>query len=520
MWLPSHLASHAVPGFDLPVHTAVSTASARAPPGSSRNTAAPAASSLVVRRHSSGTGILGSSAVVLDGDHLSRGNLGLHSRSSSAAALGGSGCGDVRGAHDGASEMVSTGDGGWSTRGAAEWLEVRRSLTASSAVAAATMHRRHSVPGAAFVSTASMGLHPPQSSRPWTSEASSVPSAAPMLPPPPTGSRGLPEQLSAHGPPPRTEGLEEDMEAPSLMSRSYRRPHILEVDLQDLRLSSGSSGEVPAAWYESVRYFVSLHPSSSRRSPAAQLPQDVPEYTQDGRHMVSSAQPCMPLPRPEDSLVGPLVLGADWQERLAMKTDRLDTHFVMYLWGRKASIFSKEDFLLGCRAVPLRDMSLHGRLAAWDISDIETGQEVAQVRMRCSVSTTPGPIQLPHLSDVGSNGLQLNWSPPLDDNGRPVTGYRVALLEPCTEEWSTVCECTKLTSCPIEDLAPSTVYMVDIRALNEIGAGDPCELEVATLDDGELDSPIGSGELDSPIGNDGAECRHLNSWLGNEHRTD
>merc|ERR1712039_76321 len=84
---------------------------------------------------------------------------------------------------------------------------------------------------------------------------------------------------------------------------------------------------------------------------------------------------------------------------------------------------------------------------------------------------------------MGSSSLRLNWSPPLEDRGRPVLGYRVAFLAPGAEEWVIACDCTKSTSFSIDRLDAGTVYLVDIRAINEVGAGESRELEVSTADE-------------------------------------
>lgn len=252
----------------------------------------------------------------------------------------------------------------------------------------------------------------------------------------------------------------------------------MQVDVEDLWFT-GYQPE--AAWYESMRFIISLHPSSSR-SPCLKRPRSVPTAECD-ECMISSARAVTSVSPPgsEDGQPG---LGLRFESRLSMRSTHLDTHLALYLWCRKASVFADEEVLLGCRAVPLRDTNLHGRLAAWDVFDIERGLEIAQVRLRCSMASVPGPIQLPHVSEVEPASLRLNWSPPLEDRGSPVIGYRIALLAPGSQ-WTTASECIKSTSFFIENLVASTVYLVDIRAINEVGAGESRELEVATVDEEE-----------------------------------
>merc|ERR1712039_937338 len=106
----------------------------------------------------------------------------------------------------------------------------------------------------------------------------------------------------------------------------------------------------------------------------------------------------------------------------------------------------------GGRVLPLREAGLYGRLAAWDIADLESGEQVAEVRMRYSVALPPGPIQLPYLSDVTSSEVTLNWSRPLEDRGMPVVGYRVALWKPRAARWHALCECMAATHFTVDSL--------------------------------------------------------------------
>lgn len=177
---------------------------------------------------------------------------------------------------------------------------------------------------------------------------------------------------------------------------------------------------------------------------------------------------------------------------------QIPSHIMLYLWRQKTSVFSEDDTLVGCRAVPLRDVDLNARMATYDICDLRRGLELAQVRLRCSLFSVPGPIQLPHLEhEAGTTTFQIHWSEPLDDRGRPVLAYRIAMCDPLTQDWTTACERTKKTSFTFTGLTPSSVYIVDIRAINSVGAGDSTELEVATADEEGL-SPASLGGCISP----------------------
>lgn len=265
--------------------------------------------------------------------------------------------------------------------------------------------------------------------------------------------------------------------------RSRHQPHVLDAELQEITFRADLP-DVQTAWYESAGYFVSLHPSSARL-PSVELPEEVPHGIADGRHLAFAAKPARPQqPRAASEVATNEgeYLCVDFEERLSLRTDRLHTHCVLYLWCRRRSVLSEDTKLLGYRALPLRDATLHGRLAAWDVFSLSSGEEIAHVRLRYSVWTTPGPIQLPHLDEVRPTEVTMHWSPPIDDQGVKVIGYQVSVLGPAEERWRTVSECTNSTSFKLDGLIPGTLYLVDIRAVNEAGVGEPCELEVSTND--------------------------------------
>jgi len=138
-------------------------------------------------------------------------------------------------------------------------------------------------------------------------------------------------------------------------------------------------------------------------------------------------------------------------------------------------------------------------MADWqpDISDVASGKQIAEARLRFAACKSPGPIQLPHLSKVGSTELTLSWSAPLDDGGLEVLDYRVELLPPGEDWWRPVCECTPVAArCyTLKGLAVDTTYGVSISARNAVGLGEPCRLEVSTAVAEDADNSDGGDEL-------------------------
>jgi len=279
-----------------------------------------------------------------------------------------------------------------------------------------------------------------------------------------------------------------------------RRPRLLEVEFEDITVNAGVF-RTGLAWYEVARCFVSLHPSSARVPQNAAevlgfLPVEVPLETQEWQHLVSQ----LAMLRSGGSLASAATgavsapgdvagssLRAQLDEKASLRMDRPHSHCIAFLWCRRGSMvpgLSNEDVaLLGWRAIPLRDESLHGRLAAWDFAHAETGEQVAVLRMRCSVATPPGAIQLPHLEESAPTCVRFHWSIPLADGGKPILGYQVSLLEPCSEDWVTLSECAPSTTFVVRNLTPGTAYLLDVKPVNDVGVGDGCELEVVTVDD-------------------------------------
>jgi len=255
---------------------------------------------------------------------------------------------------------------------------------------------------------------------------------------------------------------------------SRNRPHVLEVDLDQLALLPGAP-EVFPFWFESVEYFVSLHPSEGdARSP--ELPSGVPQATVCGAYLVSCRTPARS--HVGDSPSQPTV---HFNHKMRMRVERVDPHMKLFLWRRRSNLLSEETSLIGFRPLPLRDTEYYHRCATWDIWDVVTGQAVAEIRCRFAVHPTPGCIRLLHLVDVRPTSVTLHWSAPIDGHA-VLLGYRIDILlfDGESSWWSPVVECEMSTEFVVTDLKPDTAYMFNVRAVNEAGVGEPCECEVAT----------------------------------------
>jgi len=81
--------------------------------------------------------------------------------------------------------------------------------------------------------------------------------------------------------------------------------------------------------------------------------------------------------------------------------------------------------------------------------------------------------------------VTVKWEPPANDHGATVTAYRISILlnqKGTGPQWYTLCSRTKTTnpSYVVTNLTGNTSYMMDIRAINKVGVGDPCEFQLTT----------------------------------------
>jgi len=269
------------------------------------------------------------------------------------------------------------------------------------------------------------------------------------------------------------------------------RPHLLEVELQELELHPDAPDLQPGM-FESLKYFVSLHPRSEEPDHIP-LPRDAPLQTVDGHYIVSQAQRAA-----KPGLQVGIFAGDDderpnqnpvvtFEEPFSLRMEKLDHHLVAYVWATKGALLGTPvTTLVGRALAPLQEYQLQRRPTTWGIFDILQGHRVAEMRLKYHVCTTPAAVTDLAMADVKQTEVTVKWSPPKNDHGAPVVGYKISiLLDPQPNElpeWYTLCECTKSLNplYVVANLRGNTAYLLDVRAVNKVGAGDAGEFEIVT----------------------------------------
>jgi len=298
---------------------------------------------------------------------------------------------------------------------------------------------------------------------------------------------------------------------PPKLHEQERRPHCLDVELEELELHpAGDHDHLKPGWLETLKYFVSLHPHTGDHEDIM-LPREVPKESVPGKQMVSNAA----VPKRPDvqiastkragafadvagahsswgggksrvtssTMVNPIV---KFTGEMSLVTDRLDTVMVCYVWGKKSSMTSESTTLIGRAILHLHEFETQRRLMTFPVHDVADGTLVADLRLRYSVSTSPGPVSDIVVTAATRSEVTLRWDPPANDHGARIIGYKIAILldgdnsdEP---EWMTICECTKSPkpAFVVANLAGNTTYTLEISAVNKVGVGDRTECQATT----------------------------------------
>ncbi|XP_023931299.1 twitchin isoform X3 [Lingula anatina] len=103
-----------------------------------------------------------------------------------------------------------------------------------------------------------------------------------------------------------------------------------------------------------------------------------------------------------------------------------------------------------------------------------SGSDTGSVRV--IVLDTPGKPEGPLTgSNIQADSLDLNWKPPLDDGGKPITNYVIEKRPVGSDKWTKVASSVpnSATSWPVKNLETGVPYEFRVMAENEMGLSEP-----------------------------------------------
>jgi hypothetical protein len=253
------------------------------------------------------------------------------------------------------------------------------------------------------------------------------------------------------------------------------RKHILEFDIDKVSLLRETPDLVPD-WHQGTKYYLSIHPFID--DPA--IPIEAPKSTKDGEYAVTKE-----IAAREPPVKGKHLKHIPFDEKVILHTEYPMPNCQILLWGTCGNIAHKETVLLGKCVISLFDYRMQRKVLPWIFKDFTVDAPAAEMYLKYEVKTTPAPVQLLHLTDVMTNKVTLHWTKPLNDHGAPIQGYKIEIMvnHPTTgPEWHTLCPCTKTTYTAyiVDNLTGNTEYLINVKAVNMVGDGDPCEFQILT----------------------------------------
>jgi len=139
--------------------------------------------------------------------------------------------------------------------------------------------------------------------------------------------------------------------------------------------------------------------------------------------------------------------------------------------------------------VPINEPNYHRRACTWPMVDAR-GKDCSFLTCEFSFARVPSPVQELRASNITAADMRLSWLPPAgEDKVVPVQGYRVE-ARPLGRQpgsagsWQVIGEVEAAgpaeKSLPARGLNPDTRYHFRVCAVNEVGTGQPEELEATT----------------------------------------
>lgn len=103
-----------------------------------------------------------------------------------------------------------------------------------------------------------------------------------------------------------------------------------------------------------------------------------------------------------------------------------------------------------------------------------------QASVTVTVATEPGEVVNLRVTDQTLDELDIDWAPPTETGGSPITGYSVQYRRDGTTTWLTHTRSGTASSDTITGLRENTTYDIRVAAINAVGTGDYVQIEGTT----------------------------------------
>ncbi|KAA3682313.1 uncharacterized protein DEA37_0008978 [Paragonimus westermani] len=110
------------------------------------------------------------------------------------------------------------------------------------------------------------------------------------------------------------------------------------------------------------------------------------------------------------------------------------------------------------------------------------------VKIRPKRDKPNGPEEV-KVAELFADNCKLEWTPPENDGGSPITGYVVEKCDATTGVWERVPTSPIGTSCPVRGLVEGKRYRFRVTAVNALGPSEPTEAVGAYTAKNPFDSP-------------------------------